>query len=144
MKKPIIKFKDMKEANKYLKEWQTRLFLNDWIIKIIICDEKDFKLGEGYSGENSFNFTNKSSIIRICNISLKEIEDYVAKICDEETLIHELLHCKYNWLNPAKTKYEDVIADEYDHHLLEQMANSLLMTKYNLDFDWFKNWSNKK
>lgn len=55
--------------------------------------------------------------------------------------MHELLHCKYNILEVENDKYESVYLDVQQHVLLEQMAKSLIMTKYNLDFNWFRNFN---
>ena len=50
MKSPIMEFQSKEQMYACLKEWQERLFLNDWIIKISLADPSDMKLEE-VSGE---------------------------------------------------------------------------------------------
>ena len=62
----------------------------------------------------------------------------VVKYFAEKTLVHELLHLKYNWFVPQKESVESVYYDTLEHSLLEQMAKSLIMAKYNIPLSWFK------
>ena len=135
---PIIEFKTIKEATDCLKEWQTRLFLDDWIIKIKLCRPDEF-IGEDRCGENEYQVTNKSSVIRI--LKQKFYGDRIVKFCHEETLIHELLHLKYGMVCPVDpVSYAEAHLRAHEHMLVEQMAKSLIMAKYNLPFEWFKNF----
>lgn len=43
-KMPIEVFENQEQLNQSLKEWQSRLFLNDWIIKAYICEPHEFNL----------------------------------------------------------------------------------------------------
>ena len=135
---PIMQYENEEQLNKSLKEWQDRLFLNDWIIKVSIVDEIFDDNGEQLQGQNIFQIENKSSHIKL----LKPNEDAtsrIVKFCMEVTLVHELLHCKYNWC-AAPQSHEGVYYDVSEHALIEQMAKSLIMAKYDLPFDWFKNF----
>ena len=57
----------------------------------------------------------------------------------ELTLVHELLHIKFEYISD-----EDVVGDlpkvhqSLLHQGVESMAKSLIMAKYNLDYDYFK------
>ena len=130
--KPIIKFKDEKEAQKYLKEWQKRLFLDDWVIKISLVDEIDDE--EECSGKVDYRREYLTAQIRI----LKTInENAICKHCHEHILVHELLHL----IIPQTDNYETIETlywNENQHQTMEKMARSLIMAKYNLDFNWFK------
>lgn len=130
---PIDKYTCQDELNQSLKEWQSRLFLDDWIIKTNICEPTDF-IVQGRSGENEFQIVNRCCVIRI--IDPKYYGDRIMKYCAELILVHELLHCKYNWLKDDGT-YEGKYFDTMDHALLEQMAKSLIMAKYGVGLDYF-------
>lgn len=139
MKEPIMQFKSEKEAKQCLKEWQHRLFLDDWIIKIVLCSE-DKMLLKNCSGENEFERVSKSAVIRINNFENDSKDNYIVKICDECVLVHELLHCKYNWIKTKPNDIESIYYNDREHQMLEEMAKSFLMAKYNIDFKWFKNF----
>jgi len=140
MSEPIMEFETQEQLDKCLAEWQERLFLTDWTIKVRFAepeelkDENEIRL----SGQNEFQIVNKCAVI-----SLEKLNDdsrsRIVKICHEQILIHELLHCKYNWIEPPYTA-EGKYFDTLEHSLIEQMAKSLFMAKYNLPFSWFKNF----
>lgn len=134
MSKPIEEFKTQEELNQYLKWWQDKLFLNDWIIKARIGRPEDF-INEDACGENSMIFQNKQAMILILDKQYFP-KDNISKYCAEQILCHELLHCRYNWMENRET-YEGVYIDEMEHQLLEQMAKSLIMAKYDIGFDYF-------
>lgn len=129
-RQPIMKF-NKELLQKLLSYWKRKLFLDDWIIHARLVPPEEIN---GYAGKNIFTFVDKSSSILIADIPLKDREEFVSKVCDECTLVHELLHCKYNFLEDEGT-YEDVL----EHQKLEQMAKTLIMVKYNLPYSWFDN-----
>lgn len=131
---PIMEFKDIKQANQSLREWQHRLFLDDWTIDLRLVKAKEI---DGFTGRSYLVFPLQSVVIKIAKPN-KDIKNRIVKYCAEETLIHELLHCKYNILEKDNT-YESAYLDGRQHQLLEQMAKSLIMAKYNLPFKWFAN-----
>ena len=61
---PVIKFKDIDEANRYLEEWKKKLFLTDWIIKINLCEKHEMPI-EDACGANQIN-----DMAKWCNICL--------------------------------------------------------------------------
>ena len=128
-------FKSKKELNDCLKWWQEKLFLTDWIIRAKIVSPDEFNSGTDIVGENTYDPTIKCSIIRIIDPKYYDYNN-VMKYCAEKTLVHELLHCKYNWCNSDHT-YEARYVDIIEHSLLEQMAKTLIMAKYDLPFDYF-------
>lgn len=134
MNKPIESFESQEQLNECLKWWQEKLFLTDWIIIAYICEPDDFSV-EGRCGENCMSFENKGCKIKILDKKFfgKRIERY----CAEKILVHELLHCKYNYL-VSDGSYASVYLDVMEHQQLEQMAKSLIMVKYGLDFDYFR------
>lgn len=130
---PLEEFTNQIMLDACVKVWQDVLFLNDWIIKARVVSPDEF-IEEGVCGENEFDMVNKCCVIRI--MSKKDYGDRVLKYCAEKILVHEMLHCKYNWLSPPDTM-EGKYMDTLDHSLLEQMAKSLIMAKYGLSFDYF-------
>lgn len=134
MKKPIEIFKTKKQLNKCLRFWKKKLFLENWIIKAYICKPDEFEQS-GNMGENSFDMINKCCVIRI--LDHKYYGKRVMKYCAEKVLVHELLHCKYNWVR-IEDSYENKYFDVVEHGILEEMAKSLIMLKYNLDLKYFK------
>lgn len=134
--KPIMEFTSTEQAYECLNYWQEKLFLQDWIIKLCLTSPEEMNLRD-VCGENTSQIENKCCFIKI--LKPEYYGDRMTKYCAEQILIHELLHCLYNWLE-NNTSLEAVYYDTLEHARLEQMAKSLLMVKYNLKFDWFKNF----
>lgn len=121
------------ELEYYTKWWQEKLFLTDWVVVSRLCAPDDFK-EQGNCGENEFDLVNKSCVIRI--LDKKYYGDRIMRYCAEKILVHELLHCKYNFV-ANDNSYEGVYFDTMEHALLEQMAKSLIMAKYDLPFEYW-------
>ena len=138
-KSPIMEFTSQKQLNKCLREWQKTLFLDHWIISVIISSPK--KLGDNW-GNNHFVYESNTSLIRLVK-STKSTTNKVMKYCMEQVLVHELLHCKYLSVEAQHPQIEDVHYEKKQHELIDQMAKSLIMVKYNLPFEWFKNFKEK-
>ena len=136
-KEPICIIKDKKQLIKLLKEWQHRLFLDDWIIKVAMVSEDE--LEEDLAGQTSFVYTTKMAMISLTEPT-KDNTGRIAKYCIEQTLVHELLHCKMALMSNTNTTYESGYLYEHEHQLLDDMAKSLVMAKYNIDLNWFKNF----
>lgn len=128
-------FNSKEELSAYLKWWQEKLFLTGWIIKAVICEPQDF-IKSDCMGENEADYVNKCCIIRI--LDKKYYGNRIMKYCAEKVLVHELLHCKHNIIE-NKNSYEGTYFDVIEHGLLEEMAKSLIMAKYNLTLDYFDN-----
>ena len=137
-RQPIMQYKNEKQLYKSLREWQDRLFLNDWIIKVSFVDSIEDDEGNQLQGINNFQIENKACHIKLLKPN-SDAKSRIVKFCMELTLVHELLHCKYNWC-AAPQSHEGVYYDVSEHALIEQMAKSLIMAKYDLSFDWFKNF----
>lgn len=135
---PVLEFRDNKHLNEYLRWWQKKLFLTDWIIEAGLYDEVlDPDTGDELCGRVTMVFDNNSAYIYI--LRREEYKDGnvgMTKFCSECSLVHELLHLRYNWLFPPDNM-EGKYFDTVEHQNLEKMAKSLIMTKYDLDFDWF-------
>ena len=134
---PICEFKDQEELDVCLEWWKQKLFLMDWVISASIIPMKDFEM-EDSVGENLMVFDNKEAVIHI--VPKDDFpNDAVTKFCQEKVLVHELLHCLYNFMQPPANSYEGKYLDTMEHQRLDMMAKSLIMVKYGLDFSWFKN-----
>lgn len=145
-KKPIKVFKSQEQLNEYAKYYQHLLFLDHWFIKFELVDRlmsinNSDKLACGYCG---CEFLTKEGVIRIYNGNLEFDNDfpYIAEL----TLIHELLHLKFMILFPAKEEIESdlpmnnlsPIEQNIIHSNIEEISKIILMTKYNLDYDYFR------
>lgn len=139
--KPKDVFKDDKELLEYTDYWKEKLFLNNWIISVHMADKEEFK-NEECVGENHFDMINKACVILILKPE-QYGNDRVLKYCAEKVLVHELLHCKYNWMAENHT-YEGMYTDVMEHGLLEEMAKSLIMAKYNVNLGYFANLKDEK
>lgn len=95
-------------------------------------------LEKEFAGINSMNFVSKEAVIKISKFPKEERKTFIAKVYDEHTLVHELLHCKYNFLE-CSGSYESTYVDTLDPQQLEELAKTLIMVKYNLPFNWFNN-----
>lgn len=136
-KEPVMQFVNQESALKCLEYWKNKLFLNDWVIKLSINKAPEDLDLEDVSGEVIMSFGVMSAHIKI--LDPKYYGDRIVKYCAEEILVHELLHLKYNFISSSSGSFESTYYDVIEHQKLDQMAKSLIMVKYNLDFDWFNN-----
>ena len=131
MNQPIMKFKNLEQAKECLKEWQHRLFLDDWIIKVNLVDCVDDE--PNCMGQVDYNREYLYANIRI----KKELnEDTIENLCHEKILVHELMHL----IIPQTETYDDIpnlYWNNNQHQIMERMTRSLIMAKYNLDIDFF-------
>lgn len=145
MAKPISVFKDEEQFLAYAKDWQHKLFLDNWNIEFRLTNDC-LKVVDNESGIenilwgfNAYTFENSNAIITVFNGKTIESDDDISKNMAELTLVHELLHIKFEYISD-----EDVIGDlpkvhqSLLHQGVESMAKSLIMAKYNLDYDYFK------
>lgn len=138
--KPIEVFESQEQLDKCLKWWQDKLLLNNWIIKARIVSQSEMEFEED-QGENSFVLERQTAIIRILrkeDMDPKYVASQTLRHCDEQILVHELLHCLYGWVGADDKKvYEMVYYEEMEHQKLDNMAKSLIMVKYDLPLDYF-------
>ena len=139
-KTPIMEFESNEHLQSCIEEWKKVLFLQDWTIKGALVDPPfTDDSGEELRGHNSFQVVNRCSFIQIVKPN-DDIRNLMVKFCAELTLVHELLHCKYNWTLKDSNSIEYAYYETLEHSLIEQMAKSLIMVKYNLPFEWFQNF----
>lgn len=113
---------DKNEAELLLREWQRRLNLGDWAIRIEPdCLPDDMGL-ENVAGEAEWVEVNRSAVIRIINPEL--YGERIIPFDFEKTLVHELLHLKFCLLES-----DDELRNRVIHMLIEDMARALVITK---------------
>lgn len=133
---PIREFKTNRQFQECAKWWKKKLLLESWLITFELRKEElhkdDGSIIDGYC---QFIFENKEAKIVISDYN---IEDTFLKHCSELTLVHELLHLKTEYLPQtyASEKEEDIV-DLLLHQSQETMAKTLIMAKYNIEYEWF-------
>lgn len=132
MSEPIMEFKNNQELNECLKEWKERLFLCNWNIKAQLVHGEYI---QGLGGLCEMQWENSCALISIRYAN--EIPEGIEKEPHEKILVHELLHCKFFGVEQNNATIESVFWDTIQHQLLEQMAKSLIMSKYNIPYEWF-------
>lgn len=133
MAEPITDYKTQEALNESLAEWQERLFLQHWNIKAALVHGEEI---EGCGGECTVQWANSCGTIRLRYAN--EMPEGMEKMPHEKILVHELLHFKYMGFQEANASIEGIYYDEKQHQLIEQMAKSLIMAKYGIDYEWFK------
>ena len=108
---------------KLLKEWQSRLDLTDWVIKVNENVSPNDMQSQDACGECIGDTVHKTAIINI----MDEIDygERVIPFDKEKTLVHELLHCKFAMIDDSGN---DVV-DRYIHQLIEDLAKALVKAK---------------
>lgn len=133
-----MKFKDLKEAYRCLDYWVEALHLEDWIIELKLGRNID---SDGTKGLNNYIFSSRESIITIYGHG-NDDDAYMTKICDEQTLVHELLHLVFDL--PIEYTNNDNLEScklvEHTHYYVDRFSKILIMQKYNIKLDWFNNF----
>jgi hypothetical protein len=138
LKQPKMSFKNLAEMKKYLREWQHILCLDHWFIDCNLVDELVSE-GEECWGLNTHEQVNRVATIQIRKFVPGRDDVSPKKYCAEQILVHELLHCTYNWLQKDYKDHAAAFYDVKDHQQLELMAEALIMAKYNLKRNFFYN-----
>jgi hypothetical protein len=137
---PIKIFKNKKQLQTCLRYWRKILYLDDWCIAVKLIDEPIEREHVGGSvklaGNNHMSFEQKVSYIEILNKDPDE-DTAILRLCAEQVLVHELLHCLYSFVGTHKPSYEEAYFDTLEHTQLEMMSRSLVMAKYHLTPDYF-------
>jgi hypothetical protein len=111
----------MNKNDKLLQEWQERLGLQNWVIKLKTgCTPEE--LSPNNMAEVEYTAVNRTAVIRVLEESC-----YGDRIIDydfEKSLTHELLHLKFEAIYNL-TELEDRII----HPLIDDMARALVMAK---------------
>ena len=112
-----------KEAVKLLKEWQNRLFLNDWRIKLYhSCSPEEM---EQEGGCGCATWTEATKVAKIQILDEQYYGERVIPFDFEKTLVHELMHLKVSLL----VENDNDLQERLMHQLIDDMARSLVDTK---------------
>lgn len=136
-----MQFKNLKEMTKCLRYWQHVLCLDHWYIVPRLVDELVHE-GDECWGLNIHEQVNRTAVISVRKYRPEDAEA-PKKYCAEQILVHELLHCHYNWLQKDTNDHDSVYYSVKDHQQLELMAEALIMAKYNIDRSFFYNDTKK-
>ena len=131
-----VVFEGWLDMRKCGEKWADVLGLSDWTISYVLSDKES----EGLElGHNDYDFETKTSVITIYKMPANEH----FKIPQEETLIHELLHCKYP-IDYDSDNYESVRCAQLQHQVLNDIGRALFMAKYDMTLDKYKSETKKK
>ena len=75
MAKPINVFKSDEEFQKCAKDWQHKLFLDNWFIEFELTTDKLYQETNLLWGYNSYSFENCSAAITVFNGEKLELDD---------------------------------------------------------------------
>lgn len=113
----------MTENEKLLQEWQNRLFLSEWRIKLVDnCKPEDMTL------QNCAGCTDWSETIKTARIEIIDPKYYGERIVPfdwEKTLVHELLHLKTCLVSDMV----DDLQARYMHQMIDDLARSFVDAK---------------
>lgn len=136
MKEPKLFIENKQELNELGKYWQDKLLLQNWIIKFEFLPVLQMS-DPAWCGQSNVQWVNRCGTVSL--LRKEDIpDDLLVKQPQELTLIHELLHFKFMGFEDCNKTIEGCYWDEKQHQLLEDMAKALYMTKYGLDYGWFK------
>ncbi len=121
MKEPITTFGAQDELNACLAYWQEKLFLQHWLVIAVMVDAGEI---DGNSGRTVAQWGGSTALIRL-NREYHEHGKPHTKCPVELTLVHELLHLRLG-------------KESENEALVEQMAKSFLMVKYQIPLTWFR------
>ena len=136
---PKMQFNNLAEMEKYMRRWQHILGLDHWYIEPRLVEELKDSDGEECWGLNVHEQVNRVAVVSVRKFRKGDDDQAPKKYCAEQILVHELLHCHYNWLQKDYKDHAAAFYDVKDHQQLELMAEALILAKYNLTRDFFYN-----
>lgn len=112
-----------KAKKELLAEWQNRLGLQDWRIKVVDnCAPDEMTL------ENSDGCADWSEAIKTARIEILDPKFYGERMAPfdyEKTLVHELLHLKTSLVSDVA----DDLQARYMHQMIDDLARALVDAK---------------
>ena len=121
----MIKKEQSSEGTKLFNEWKERLGLHDWRIKFydnVKPEDMDMKNADGVS-----KYYEDLKIAKIQIVDPKYREEELFPFDFEETLVHELLHCKLALID--ETGDEENLQSRVVHQLIDDLAKALVAAK---------------
>ena len=106
-----------------LRDWQERLGLQDWTIKLADCCDPADMADHDSVGCVTSNEVGRQALIQIVDPDL--YGERIVPFDYEKTLVHELLHLKTCLL----TDTEDALQERVGHQLIDDLARTLVAVK---------------
>lgn len=111
------------DVDALLEEWKHRLGLDDWTI-VVYDNVSPMEMNEQEcSGEVNYDELHKCASILL--VDKKYYGKRLKPYDKEKTLVHELLHIKFWFLD----KSESLLQNRMVHNLIDEMAVALVETK---------------
>lgn len=102
---------------KLLSYWKKILKLNDWKIKLVEnCCQQDMSSSVDVSGEVEYDDVNSCAVIRM--LDKKYYGKRILPYDFEKTLVHELLHIKFWFLDRS----DNLLQNREVHKLIDELA----------------------
>ena len=112
-----------KQANVLLKEWQIRLGLQDWRIKLVTnCKPNEMEL------ENCAGCTDWTESIKTARIEILDKNYYGKRIVPfdfEKARVHELLHLKLCLVSNNVDEFQE----RYMHQIIDDLSRAFIDAK---------------
>lgn len=137
MKEPVILFQDQAQAAQYLREWQSRLSLDDWIITVHLLHNGPI-LAPDWGSSSNWRAIHVADI-RIPMPEPDQLNSFPERYCQELILVHELMHIRLPGYRVDPSTQEGHYYEAEQHATLELIAKALIKAKYGLPHHWFEN-----
>lgn len=109
--------------NKLLREWQHRLGIDDWRIKLVDNMKPEDMIIENVSGDVDWSESIKTARIEIMNP--KFYGERIVPFDYEKTLVHELLHLKLCLVSDNVGEFQA----RYMHQMIDDLARAFVDAK---------------
>ena len=116
----------MPEELALLQEWKETLGLHDWYILLQTNCKKD-ELMDDAGGDVEYIESTKQALIR--TIDPNELEGNIKPFNFEETLVHELLHCKFALIADGED-WDNDLQLRVLHQVIDDIAKALVRVKH--------------
>lgn len=135
---PIIIFKNKREALICLNYYKKLLNLDSWIIDIQL--HYDHPCVAPAWGKSSIYRAIHTAIIHIPMPKPKQINPFPQRYCQELITVHELMHVRLPTVDVEIESTEGEFYEAEAHATLELISKAIIMSQYNLPFDYFENF----
>lgn len=122
----IEKFTSVEQIKECAKYYIDLLGLQDWRIIFKLTDD----FNPEWAGRCESIHDSKTACISIRKTYPEKDVQYWVKQPQEETLIHELLHCKF--ILASDNTMSGELLYTHNHQLLDDMARAIFKSRYNL------------
>lgn len=129
---PTCHFKNESEFKMAAEKWKHILQLDNWCIYAELARLPELM-------PDTFGTCDVNHAARTAHIVIKASPiSMFPRWCEELTLVHELMHCIVIVPEEDSETIEGALYTMQQERLVETMAKSLLMARYNVDMNWFQ------